>query len=131
MWLSERTAWTWERLWPLEERFWDAAPAALERPAARPVLAQAARELLLAQSSDWQFIISTGAAADYAERRFREHCDDAEALLAALAPGGERDLARGGQATRRGAGTGATTLFPDILSAVAAALGGSRSLAFG
>ena len=29
MWLSEQTAWTWERLWPLEERFWDAAPAAL------------------------------------------------------------------------------------------------------
>ena len=36
----------------------------------RRVLAQAARELLLAQSSDWQFIISTGAAADYATRRF-------------------------------------------------------------
>ena len=27
MWLSDQTAWTWERLWPLEERFWDAAPA--------------------------------------------------------------------------------------------------------
>ena len=70
MWLSDQTAWTWERLWPLEQSFWDVAPAALASPAARPVLAQAARELLLAQSSDWQFIISTGAAADYAEKRF-------------------------------------------------------------
>ena len=100
MWLSEQTAWTWERLWPLEERFWDVAPAALGSPAARPVLAQAARELLLAQSSDWQFIISTGAAADYAERRFRQHCGDAEELVAALA--GRAPSRAGAGATPRG-----------------------------
>ena len=29
------TAWTWERLWPLEERFWDAAPGALADAGAR------------------------------------------------------------------------------------------------
>src|SRR2546427_445917 len=65
MWLNDQTAWTWERLWRLEDAFWDAAPAALASAAARPVLAQAARELLLAQASDWQFIISTGAVVDY------------------------------------------------------------------
>ena len=126
MWLGPATAWTWERLWPLEQRFWDAASAALARPAARPVLAQAARELLLAQSSDWQFIISTGAAADYAERRFREHCDDAEALVAALDPAREGELEaaqhRAEELLARDA------VFPDLLPAVAAALGGSRSL---
>jgi 1,4-alpha-glucan branching enzyme len=73
MWLNPGTRWTWERLWPLEERFWDVAPAALASDDTRSILAQAARELLLAQSSDWQFIISTGAAADYGERRFRAH----------------------------------------------------------
>jgi 1,4-alpha-glucan branching enzyme len=83
MWLGTRTAWTWERLWPLEEAFWDAAPAALASTDARPVLAQAARELLLAQASDWQFILTTGAAADYAELRFREHCEGAESLVGA------------------------------------------------
>jgi 1,4-alpha-glucan branching enzyme len=128
MWLGESTVWTWERLWPLEETFWDAAPAALVNPATRPVLAQAARELLLAQASDWQFIISTGAAGDYAEQRFTEHCDDAQALLAALAPGAEEWLpqaqARAEALARR------DDLFPDVLSAVAAALGGSRSLVF-
>ena len=36
MWLSDQTAWTWERLWPLEERFWDAAPAAPPSPASPP-----------------------------------------------------------------------------------------------
>ena len=128
MWLSDSTAWTWERLWPLEETFWDTAPSALASPAARPVLAQAARELLLAQASDWQFVISTGAAADYAERRFTEHCDDARTLLAALAPGAEEWLpqaqARAEALARR------DDIFPDVLSAVAAALGGSRSLVF-
>ncbi len=129
MWLGDATAWTWERLWPLEQTFWDTAPAALARPAARPVLAQAARELLLAQASDWQFIISTGAAADYAERRFTEHCDDAQALLAALASGGEDRLpwatAHAEDLARR------DDVFPHVLAAVAAALDGSRSLDIG
>src|SRR2546430_10821382 len=31
-----------------------------------------------------QFMISTGAVPDYAERRFKLHCDDAERLVAAL-----------------------------------------------
>src|SRR5438046_2637776 len=37
------------------------------------VLAQATRELLLLEASDWQFLITTGAARDYAERRVAEH----------------------------------------------------------
>jgi 1,4-alpha-glucan branching enzyme len=129
MWLSERTAWTWERLWPLEQAFWDAAPGAMAAPAARPVLAQAARELLLAQSSDWQFIISTGAAADYAEKRFIEHVDAAEELIAAMAPEREGDLET---AQRRAEELGRRDqVFPNVLPAIAAALGGSRSLVVG
>ncbi len=42
-----------------------------------PVLAeQLARELLLLESSDWQFLISTWSARDYAELRVREHYED-------------------------------------------------------
>ena len=37
------------------------------------VLNQAARELMLAQSSDWPFIMSTGTTTEYATRRFNEH----------------------------------------------------------
>lgn len=116
MWMNDQTAWTWRRLWPLEDAFWEAAPRALATPAARPVLAQAARQLLLAQASDWQFIISTGAATDYGEQRFTGHCEDAERLVAALGA----DLAAG-QAL-------AATLderdqvFPDVLASVAAVL---------
>ena len=36
-------------------------------------LNQCARELLLAQSSDWPFIITTDTMVDYAHRRIREH----------------------------------------------------------
>lgn len=39
----------------------------------RRALNQAARELLLAQSSDWAFILKTGTMMQYAERRTREH----------------------------------------------------------
>ncbi|HEX5386384.1 MAG TPA: 1,4-alpha-glucan branching protein domain-containing protein [Gemmatimonadales bacterium] len=127
MWLSDQTAWTWQRLWPLEEAFWDVAGDALAEPAARPVLAQATRELLLAQSSDWQFIISTGAVVDYAERRFNLHCDDTARLIAALTPGGGVPIEEGQRLAeelgRR------DPLFPDVLPAVAAALNGSRSIA--
>ncbi|MGI6433208.1 MAG: glycoside hydrolase family 57 protein [Sphaerochaetaceae bacterium] len=36
-------------------------------------LNQAAREVLLAMSSDWPFIINSGISASYAEKRFKEH----------------------------------------------------------
>ncbi len=36
-------------------------------------LKQAARELMLAQASDWTFIMSTGTTVPYATRRFNEH----------------------------------------------------------
>ena len=37
------------------------------------IMKQLGRELLLAQSSDWQFLISTWAARDYAQSRFSIH----------------------------------------------------------
>jgi 1,4-alpha-glucan branching enzyme len=84
MWFNDQVAWTWPIIWRLEDEFWDLAPHALARDAVHPILAQAARELLLLQSSDWQFIISTGEVADYAVRRFNGHAGDIRALLDAL-----------------------------------------------
>jgi 1,4-alpha-glucan branching enzyme len=40
----------------------------MERP-----LNQAARELLLAQASDWAFIMKTGTMVEYAVKRTNEH----------------------------------------------------------
>src|ERR1041384_6234744 len=114
MWMNDQTRWTWDRLWPLEDAFWNAAPGALADAAARPVLAQAARSLLLAQSSDWQFILSTGAVPDYAERRFRGHCEDTERLLAGLRGDLEGAQRFAAELAERDA------VFPDVLESVGA-----------
>ncbi|MBP2647818.1 MAG: putative alpha-amylase [Gemmatimonadetes bacterium] len=129
MWLSEQTAWTWERLWPLEDAYWEVAATALTQPATRTILAQATRELLLAQSSDWQFIISTGAVPDYAFRRFTGHCEDAERLVSALRPGHEAELSAALRLAEESHQR--DDLFPDPLPAVEAVLAGSRTLALG
>ena len=127
MWLNEGTHWTWRRLWPLEDRFWDVAPRVLGSAEARPVLAQAARELLLAQASDWQFIITTGAVADYAERRFTLHADDAERLVGFL------EAAAGGalpEEARRVADElhERDALFPEVLRQVEGVVGQGSAL---
>jgi 1,4-alpha-glucan branching enzyme len=124
MWLNDETAWTWPRLWAIEASFWDQAGEALESPALQPVLAQAAREMLLAMGSDWQFIISTGAVTDYAVKRFTEHCADAEFLLSALAPGASNVAAAQTRAEELWL---RDHVFPNVLDAVRAALSGSRS----
>jgi 1,4-alpha-glucan branching enzyme len=119
MWLNAETAWTWEALWPLEEEFWRLAPGALDRPETHSVLAQAARELLLAQSSDWQFIISTGEAGDYAEARIKLHISDCTKLMNGLRDGdGNLDGARklASELEVRDA------VFPDILDSLRACL---------
>jgi len=115
MWINPETEWTWEKLWPLEEEFWHLAPGALGRPEQHSVLAQAARELLLAQSSDWQFIITTGEAADYAEARINLHISDCAKLMAGLR-GGDGDL----ESARRLAAELAVrdAIFPNILDSL-------------
>ena len=39
----------------------------------KQALNQCARELLLAQSSDWLFIITNGTMVDYAKKRIKDH----------------------------------------------------------
>ncbi|HHW15518.1 MAG TPA: DUF1957 domain-containing protein, partial [Firmicutes bacterium] len=74
VWLNGANDWLYrhlhkaaERMSQLLERFPD--PDELRLRALR----QAARELLLAQSSDWAFIMKTGTTVPYAVRRFQDH----------------------------------------------------------
>jgi 1,4-alpha-glucan branching enzyme len=75
VWLNRDTEWTWDLLYAAEEEFWTLADGiAWEgRPLLQRAMAQLARELLLLQASDWQFLITTWAARNYAEQRFSEH----------------------------------------------------------
>jgi len=53
----------------------------------RRALAQAGRELLLAQASDWPFILHNKTAVEFATRRVREHLDRFDRLARQLEEG--------------------------------------------
>ena len=74
VWLNRDTEWTWDRIYGAEAE-WAALLAAARGPKGdlARALTQATRELLLLQASDWPFLITTGTARDYAERRVAEH----------------------------------------------------------
>src|SRR5438874_5204314 len=74
VWLNRDTEWTWDRVYSAEKEWVEHLRAGDGgNPELRRLLNQASRELLLLQSSDWPFLITTGAARDYAERRVAEH----------------------------------------------------------
>jgi 1,4-alpha-glucan branching enzyme len=72
-WINERTEWIWQELGRMEDRFASVLVQAMPDELHQRALRQAARELLLASSSDWPFLVTTGQAADYAVERFRSH----------------------------------------------------------
>ena len=75
--MNPETSWTWTHIYPAEifvravctEDAWRGSELHTR------VVKQMCRELLLMESSDWQFLITTGAARDYAELRFVTHND--------------------------------------------------------
>ena len=75
VWLNPETEWIWERIYEAEAALFDRAALHLDsrQPLLPRLLAQAARELLLLQASDWPFLITTRSARDYAERRVVAH----------------------------------------------------------
>jgi len=76
VWLNKKNDWVYRHLHQAEERMMEAAE---ENPQAfgscQKALKQMARELMLAQASDWTFIITTGTAVEYAESRLKEHLE--------------------------------------------------------
>lgn len=74
VWINAETDWMYYHQHRAEDRMIESAR---RHPSAegdqRRLLNQLARELLLAQSSDWAFIITTGTMVQYAIKRFRDH----------------------------------------------------------
>ena len=77
VWMDESNAWIYpplhaatRRMTELARRQRDPAAPEIER-----ALRQAARELLLAQSSDWAFLIKNKSAPDYPAQRTKDHLD--------------------------------------------------------
>lgn len=86
-WMNEATASLWQELFAAESRLACVIEqcrnsSAFDTRMAR-LINQGIRELMLMQSSDWPFLITTGQAADYARSRFAEHKDRLEKVLTA------------------------------------------------
>jgi 1,4-alpha-glucan branching enzyme len=76
VWLNPSNAWIYPQLHIAAQRMSDAArryASAVVGQFADRVLKQLARELLLAQSSDWAFLMKTGTAREYATKRTIDH----------------------------------------------------------
>lgn len=75
-WLNQDTEWMWPIIHGAESRMEALVAANPDASGVRAaILDQAARELLLLQSSDWPFLVTTGQAREYASQRFTEHAD--------------------------------------------------------
>jgi 1,4-alpha-glucan branching enzyme len=86
-WVNPKTEWMWRPLHEAAVRMHQAVQSHPSVPAdglEDRVLRQAGRELMLAQSSDWPFIITNGTTEEYARRRFHDHVHRFHDLLHSL-----------------------------------------------
>lgn len=82
VWHNPDTEWIWPYVHSSEEemeRIVESNPCA--DGLNQEFLNQAGRELLLMQSSDWPFLITTGQAKEYAKERFMEHYQNFKKLV--------------------------------------------------
>lgn len=87
-WRNPLTADMWEETRRLEHEFL-ARVARRESAGMGRTLAQAARELLILEASDWPYMVTRNAAAEYARMRFRSHCRRLSLLLESVDEGKE------------------------------------------
>ncbi|MFN2148299.1 MAG: glycoside hydrolase family 57 protein [Anaerolineales bacterium] len=89
VWDNADTHWMWPVIFAAEDRMLEAVSQHQNASGIQEqILNQAARELLLLQSSDWPFLVTTGQAREYAIDRFRGHVDRFNLLLDSLSSPG-------------------------------------------
>lgn len=81
IWLNKWNEWTWKHIYKAEDKMVELVRSPeVEKPEIKKIVTQMARELLLLESSDWQFLISTWSARDYAEARVETHSGNFQRL---------------------------------------------------
>jgi 1,4-alpha-glucan branching enzyme len=82
VWLNQGNSWIYRHLHQMADMMIELATHYKERADFEHtrLLNQMARELLLAQSSDWAFLITTDTAVEYSEERTKEHISNFNAL---------------------------------------------------
>jgi 1,4-alpha-glucan branching enzyme len=85
-WVNPKTEWMWRPLHEAAGRLRRAVEthSAVADGLEDRALRQAGRELMLAQASDWPFIITNGTTEEYARRRFQDHLNRCHDLLRRL-----------------------------------------------
>jgi 1,4-alpha-glucan branching enzyme len=86
-WINPKTEWMWRPLHEAAERMRQAVqshPGCIAGSLPDRTLRQAGRELMLAQASDWPFIITNATTEEYARRRFQDHIHRCHYLLDGL-----------------------------------------------
>ncbi len=75
-WWNPEVEWMWEHIYKAEERMVALTTKYYGREMhGDRILEQLGRELLLLESSDWPFLITTGQAKEYGKRRLLEHAN--------------------------------------------------------
>ena len=86
VWLDSTNSWIYPHLHAAERRLATLARTVNPSEVIERALRQLARELLLAQSSDWAFLMRAGTAREYATQRTRTHLRRFETLADEIAP---------------------------------------------
>jgi len=85
VWLESSNDWIYRHLHKLADRMMELSRRfPNEKGIRRRALNQAFREMLLAQSSDWAFIMKTGTTVPYAVQRTREHISNFNRIFSAV-----------------------------------------------
>ena len=116
IWLNEWTEWTWKHVYAAEDQMVELANkyAETQDEVSRRILNQLAREVLLIESSDWQFLISTWSARDYAEGRLTVHSEHIKRLANILDSYDQSKLLTEQEQVYLAKIEGVDDVFPDI-----------------
>lgn len=108
VWYNNQTEWMWPIIHQAEQEMESMSKeVSADNPLVSRAMKQAARELVLLQSSDWPFLVTTGQAQQYATQRFNEHNERFQEL-ATMIRAGQIDEAKLAEIE------GIDNCFPDI-----------------
>jgi 1,4-alpha-glucan branching enzyme len=86
IWLNKENTWTWEKIYEIEDLIEPIINKYHKRsePELQRMMKQLCRENLILQASDWQFLISTWSARDYAENRLQLHYENCKRIASMI-----------------------------------------------
>ncbi len=85
VWKNSKTEWMWHKIYDAEEILDNISRVIhTEDKMQNRLFEQATKELLLMQSSDWPFLVTTDQAGDYGKERFTLHCNNFYRLIEAI-----------------------------------------------